>query len=256
MWCDDAGLNCLSSTNESPNKIPYSYNEYWHIVRRTANGKWLLTTIGNSVMQENISDYKLYVGDNGNLHVASIYGGEDTNGYMLNVRQYEYDTDGWKVRTYDTYDTRDSSGVVDLGAGSGFDDSRKFAYTNVDIFVGAEYEPTYPRSTEYYEVTTTPPTEEPEEPDSPTPNPTTVPDNDSSGGGRPGSGTRPDTGGQATGGGGLDFIINLFTLIWTKICSIPMAVDGYSISLQQIVIYGALVSIVGGFIMHFIFGRK
>ena len=254
-WCKDAGLNCVASSNESPNKIPYSYNSYWHIVRKTSNGKWLLTTIGNSVMQENIADYRLLVGENGNLHVASIYSGDDVNGYKLNVRQYEYDTDGWKVRTYETLDTRDSSGLVDLGAGSGFDDTRVLAYTSESIYDHNGSVPLYEKSTEYFDVTNTPDTPDtPDEPDNPTPTPTTAPG--SSGSGRPGSGTRPDTGGQATGGGGLDFIINLFTMIWTKICSVPMAVDGYSINLQQIVIYGALVSIVGGFIMHFIFGRK
>lgn len=254
-WCLDAGLNPVSSSNESPSKIPYSYNSYWHIVRKTSSGKWLLTTVGNSVSADNASDYTfVYSEDLGTLKVFNLYSGEDTNGYLLNVRQYEYDTDGWKVRTFETFDARETEdNYIDLGAGSGVDDTRVLAYTSVNIY-DEGFNLVTPASTEYVEVTDTPTV---------TPEPTPGSGSDdsgssgsgSSGAGRPGSGTRPDIGGEATGGGGLDFIINLFTLIWQKICSIPMAVDGYSISLQQIFVYGALVSIVGGFIIKFIFRR-
>lgn len=113
VWCQYAGLNCHASSNESPTKIPYSYNSYWHIVRKTSSGKWLLTTVGNSVSRENASDYTfMYSEDMGTLQVLNLYSGEDTNGYLLNVRQYEYDTDGWKVRTYETYDARKQTIVL------------------------------------------------------------------------------------------------------------------------------------------------
>lgn len=166
VWCADAGLNCLASSNESPTKIPYSYNSYWHIVRKTSSGKWLLTTVGNSVSQENASDYTfMYSEDMGTLKVLNLYSGEDTNGYLLNVRQYEYDTDGWKVRTYETYDARETDDcIIDLGAGSGVDDTRVLTYTNVNIY-DQNFELVTSASTEYVEPTT------PEV----TPDPTTTP---------------------------------------------------------------------------------
>lgn len=239
-WCQAAGLNCLASSNESPTKIPYSYNSYWHIVRKSSSGNWLLTTIGSTLGQ---SKMNLRLSDSGDLIIYE-FSGDDS--FTISVRQYIYDIDGWLVRTYDTYDYDDfSSGFLTLPAGSGLDDTRVLAYTSTDIYSSDGLSVYAAASTEYVEPTS---------PDV-TPEPTTAPDSGSSGGGRPGSGTRPSVGGEASGGGGLDFIINLFTLIWIKICSVPMLVDGYSISLQQIFVYGALVSIVGGFIIKFIFRR-
>lgn len=261
VWCDYAGLNCLSSTNESLTKIPYSYNDYWHVVRRTSSGKWLLTTIGNSKNQQ---DMQLRLSEDlSKLIIYNVYEDDGTdssyNGYLANVRQYEYDTDGWKVRSYETIDFSDTEEVtVELEVGTGLDDTRLLAYTNTDIYSFNGYAILHEASTEYYEVTDTPTVTPEPTPDSGSSgsDDSGSSDSGSSGAGRPGSGTRPSVGGEASGGGGLDFIINLFTLIWTKICSIPMQVDGYSISLQQIFVYGALVGIVGGFIMKFIFGRR
>lgn len=263
LWCLDAGLTYKSSSNEINSVYPYLFNDYIHIVRRTSTDKYgrcLLTTIGNSVYAENPEDYTVMVDENGNIDVFCLYSGDDVNGYQLFVRNYVYDTDGWRLTSYESFNIlEDDDYIIELGEDSLINDYSLLAFSSVDIY-SSNFYLVHEASTEFIDINDLLPIvpDSPVVPDSPTLTPTTAPGSGSgsSGSGRPGSGTRPDTGGQATGGGGLDFIINLFTLIWTKICSIPMAVDGYSISLQQIVIYGALVSIVGGFIMHFIFGRK
>lgn len=237
-WCSDAGLNCKPSSNESSTVIPFWYNEnYNYIVRKiitpsNTSGIWQLTMIQNG-SDFNHYPYHFVNGDVGYIGVAGVHNSTFT------VRDFYYDTDGWKL-----IDRHDVSSLPFANNQTILSDNVVMIYSNTDIYSDADGTSIwYPASLEFYDV-----------PDSTTPIPTTVPG--SSGSGRPGSGTRPDTGGQATGGGGLDFIINLFTKIWTDICSVKMSVDGYSISLQQIFVYGALVSIVGGFIMHFIFGRK
>lgn len=245
-WCEDAGLNCAASSNESSTVIPFWYEPayYNYIVRKTLNasstsGIYQLTMIQKTDGQH----YPYYFESNDGIGYLGL-AGSFTDATPFTFRNFYYDSegDGWKlvkhldisVLPFDITDVYFSDNVV-------------FIYSDTDIYANREASSVWQmKSKTYYNVDIP-------EPDNPTPTPTSIP---SSGGGRPGSGTRPDTGGQVTGGGGLDFIINLFTLIWTKICSIPMVVDGYSINLQQIVIYGALVSIVGGFIMHFIFGRK
>lgn len=241
VWCDYAGLNPLSSTNESPTKIPYSYNSYWHIVRRTSSGNWLLTTIGSTLGQ---SKMNLRLSDSGNLIIYE-YSGEDS--FTISVRQYIYDTDGWLVRTYDTYDYDDfSSGLLTLPAGSGLDDTRVLAYTSTDIYSSDGLSVYAAASTEYVE---------PSAPDV-TPEPTPgsgsgdsddsgSDDSSSSGSGSSGdsSSGSGDTvvGGDAKPGGMLDFLVTLVTLVWTELFAVEVPVDGYMISFQQIVIYGAVV---------------
>ena len=72
-----------------------------------------------------------------------------------------------------------------------------------------------------------------------------------------GSGSVDSTiGGDAKPGSYLDFIVTLYSMLWSRVFSIPMNVDGYSISMQQIVVYGALAVIVGGAVYMFLTGRK
>ncbi len=243
VWCDFAGLNPLSSTNESPNKIPYSYNDYWHIVRRTSSGKWLLTTIGNSKNQEGMQ-LRLSE-DNGSLIIYNDYEDDGTdssvNGYLANVRQYEYDTDGWKVRSYDTYDFSEIDEVtIELEAGTGLDDTRLLAFTNTDIYSFNGYAILHEASTEYYEVTDTPTVTPEPTPGSGSSGSGDSDDNGSSGGSSSGSGGTV-VGGDAKPGGMLDFLVTLATLVWTELFAVEVPVDGYMISFQQIVIYGAVV---------------
>lgn len=230
VWSEEAGLNCLSSTNESSSKIPYSYNGYYHIVRKTSAGKWLLTTIGNSLGQKDVQ--VRFTEDNGALMLYNSYSGEDVNGYMVNVRQYEYDTDGWKVRTYETFDARDyENGIIELGAGTGVDSTRVLAYTNTDIYSYNSYAIAQSASTEYIEVGGTTDTgggsdsgdSETEEP-TVTPVPTTAPSggdtSDGSGsgseGGGTGGGTRPE--------GGTSSIIDWSEI---KLSDIPQAIEDF-----------------------------
>lgn len=238
-WCDDAGLNSISSSNESPSVIPYSYNSYWHIVRKTISGKWLLTTVGNSVSADNASDYTfVYSEDMGTLKVFNLYSGEDINGYLLNVRQYEYDTDGWKVRTFETFDARETEdNYIDLGAGSGVDDTRVLAYTSVNIY-DEGFNLVTPASTEYIEPTTPEVTPEPT-PGSGSSGSGDSDDTGSSGGSSSGSGGTV-VGGDAKPGGLLEFFVTLVTLVWTDLFAVEVPVDGYSISFQAIVIWGAV----------------
>lgn len=166
VWCEYAGLNALSSTNEASNKIPYSYNSYWHVVRKTSSGKWLLTTIGSNLGQAKMS---LRLTEDNSKMMIYEFSGDDT--VSINVRQYEYDTDGWKVRTYDTYSYDDfTSGILVLGAGTGIDSTRMIAYTNTPIYSSDGLSVSIPVSSEYYEV---------EMPDIPgqevTPTPTSAP---------------------------------------------------------------------------------
>lgn len=148
VWCQYAGLNCLASSNESPTKIPYSYNSYWHIVRKTSNGKWLLTTVGSTLGQAKMS--MRLTEDNSKLMIYE-FSGDDS--FTLSVRQYEYDTDGWKVRTYDTYNYDDfTSGILTLGVGTGIDSARMIAYTNTPIYSSDGLSVSIPVSSEYYEV--------------------------------------------------------------------------------------------------------
>ena len=334
-WCSDAGLNCAASSNESDSVIPYSYNGYFHVVRKSSGGKWLLTTIGNS---QNQTDMTLrFSEDEGSLMIYNAYSGEDVNGYLANVRQYEYDTDGWKLKTYETLDSREYDGaLINLSAGSGVDSTRLLAFTNTDIYSFNGYAVMEEASTEYVEITDTiTPSTAPEEdviitkgypvsgyinsdepvdvyaqyrgseillslesgaelvltcavssndvfwygvqftvdgvmyegyilqdyvsvsqtitPPTPTPS-----GGSSSGGGRPGTSNRPsvEIGGDAEPGSGLDFIVTLYSMLWSRVFSIPMNVDGYSISMQQIVVYIALAVIVGGAVYLFLTGRK
>lgn len=168
-WCKDAGLNCQASSNESASVIPYSYNDYWHIVRKTNSGKWLLTTIGSTLGQAKMS---LRLSENNGSLVINEFSGDDS--FTLSVRQYEYDTDGWKVRSYDTYDYDDmTSGLLTLEAGTGIDDTRVIAYTSTDIYSSDGLAVVVSASTEYTEPTT------PEVPSEEiTPTPTTAPSGD------------------------------------------------------------------------------
>lgn len=243
-WCADAGLNCSASSNESDSVIPFWYepDNYNYIVRKTLTASSTSGVYQMTMLQKTDGAHYPYyfeVNDIGYLGVAGAFSDIST----FTVRNFYYDAvgNGWKlIGRFDVSTLPfDNTNVT-------FDENVVFIYSDTDIYANREASSIWQAaSTEYYNVDIP-------EPDTPTPTPTSVP---SSGAGRPGSGTRPDTGDEATGGGGLDFIINLFTLIWQKICSIPMAVDGYSISLQQIFVYGALVSIVGGFIIKFIFRR-
>lgn len=248
LWCKYANLNCMSSTNEASNKIPYSYNSYWHIVRRTSSGKWLLTTIGNSKNQEGMQ-VRLSE-NNGSLIIYNDYEDDGTdssvNGYLANVRQYEYDTDGWKVRSYDTYDFSEIEEVtIELEAGTGLDDTRLLAFTNTDIYSFNGYAILHEASTEYYEVTDTPTVTPEPTPDSGSSgsgdsDDTGSDDTGSSGGSSSGSGGTV-VGGDAKPGGMLDFFVTLATLVWTELFAVEVSVDGYMISFQQIVIYSAVV---------------
>lgn len=243
-WCADAGLNCSASSNESDSVVPFWYepDNYNYIVRKTLTASSTSGVYQMTMLQKTDGAHYPYyfeVNDIGYLGVAGAFSDIST----FTVRNFYYDAEGNGWKLIERFDVStlpfDNTNVY-------FTDDVVFIYSDTDIYANREASSIWQAaSTEYYNVDIP-------EPDAPTPTPTTVP---SSGAGRPGSGTRPDTGGEATGGGGLDFIINLFTLIWQKICSIPMAVDGYSISLQQIFVYGALVSIVGGFIIRFIFRR-
>lgn len=239
VWCQYAGLNCLASSNESSTVIPYSFNSYWHIVRKSSSGNWLLTTIGSTLGQ---SKMNLRLSDSGDLIIYE-YSGEDS--FTISVRQYVYDTDGWKVRTYDTYDYDDfSSGLLTLPAGSGLDDTRVLAYTSTDIYSSDGLSVYAAASTEYVE---------PSAPDvTPEPTPgsgssgsadsddTGSDDTGSSGGSSSGSGGTV-VGGDAKPGGMLDFLVTLATLVWTELFAVEVSVDGYMISFQQIVIYSAVV---------------
>jgi len=148
IWCQYADLNCLASTNESPTTIPYSYNSYWHIVRKTSSGKWLLTTVGSNLGQAKMS--LRLTEDNSKLMIYE-FSGDDA--VVINVRQYEYDIDGWKVRTYDAYDYDDfSSGLLTLPAGTGIDSTRMIAYTSTPIYSSEGLSVSIPVSSEYYEV--------------------------------------------------------------------------------------------------------
>ena len=151
-WCSDANLNCSASSNESDSVIPYSFNTYWHIVRKTNTGKWLLTTIGNSALEENLTDYTLMYSEGmEKLQVFNLYSGEDVNGYLLNIRQYEYDTDGWRLKSYVTEDVRETDDcIIDLGVGSGIDDARVMAFTSANIY-DESFNLVTPASTEYTE---------------------------------------------------------------------------------------------------------
>lgn len=93
-------------------------------------------------------------------------------------------------------------------------------------------------------------TEEPSVSITPTPSPTL---GGSSGSGSTGGVGSIDStiGGNAKPGGGLDFIVTTLALFWTKICSIPMPVDGYEISIQQLYIYGIIAGIIGAIIFAF-----
>lgn len=130
QWCADADLNCQASSNESASVIPYSYNDYWHVVRKTSSGKWLLTTIGSTIGQakmnlrlsEDLGSMKIYE-----------YSGDDS--FIISVRQYEYDMDGWKLRNYSTYGYDDfTRGIVELPLSTGINNTVGLAYTSTDIY--------------------------------------------------------------------------------------------------------------------------
>lgn len=153
-WCTDANLNCTASSKESSSVIPYSYSSYVHIVRKTSTGKWLLTTIGNSVYADNETDYTFLLSeDYGKIKVWNLYSGEDVNGYLLNVRQYYYETDGWKMLSYNTYDSRDTDDlIIDLGNGSGIDSTKVFSYSSVDMYTETGLELVVGASIEYGDI--------------------------------------------------------------------------------------------------------
>lgn len=255
VWCQYAGLNCLASSNESSTVIPYSFNSYWHIVRKSSSGNWLLTTIGSTLGQ---SKMNLRLSDSGNLIIYE-YSGEDS--FTISVRQYIYDTDGWLVRTYDTYDYDDfSSGLLTLPAGSGLDDTRVLAYTSTDIYSSDGLSVYAAASTEYVE---------PSAPDV-TPEPTTAPDigsddtgsddsgdsddSGSSGGGTGGGTSGPGivVGGNAETGGLMALVLMFIKWVWTDLFAIEVPVDGYQISMQQVFIYGAIIAL----FVWAVFGRK
>ncbi len=259
LWCSDAGLNCLASSNESPTKIPYSYNSYWHIVRKSSSGNWLLTTIGSTLGQAKMN---LRLSDSGDLIIYE-YSGEDS--FTISVRQYVYDTDGWLVHTYDTYDYDDfSSGLLTLPAGSGLDDTRVLAYTSTDIYSSDGLSVYAAASTEYVE---------PSAPDV-TPEPTTAPDSGSddtgsddsgdsddsgsSGGGTGGGTSGPGivVGGQAKPGGLMELVLYFIRWVWTDLFAVQVPVDGYDISVQEVIIYSLLVSLLGAALGYSIFGGK
>lgn len=221
-WCADAGLNCSASSNESSSVIPFWYepDSYNYIVRKTLTASSTSGVYQLTMLQRNSSSgyypYYFEVNNLGYLGVAGAF--SDTSAFTVRNFYYDADGNGWKLQ-----DKFDVSDLPYDHTNVTFDENVVFIYSDTDIYADREASSIWQAaSTEYYNV------------DIPEPEITRVP---------VGGGTT--VGGNAEPGGLLDFVITLITMAWTKLFAVEVPVDGYMISFQQIVIYGALAGLLG-----------
>lgn len=240
-WCADAGLNCEFVDVEGQS-VEYT-SEDMYVVRRgasTDNGySYYLTRV--NIVRDGLCFPTL---SNGLVGVGTMSNEWQT----YNVYQYEYDyTLGCWCATENFVSQEVRIGSPSSGLNCALGNGKGLVYSNRDLYSGG-FSVAYAESTEFLEepfygddnlvVSPTPTLTI-----TPVPSPTSIP----SGGGSV-------VGGNSKPGSGLDFIVTMLAMFWTKICSIPMPVDGYEISIQQLYIYGIVAGIVGG--IFFAFTRR
>lgn len=238
-WCADADLNCSASSNESTSVIPFWYGENYIYIARIDDSKEIYCTMIQNSASSPVYPYFDGSTTNGDyVGKIGLWTDYDTSdGFVFTVRNFIYDTDGWKLTSKQDLNITVDSPLSDIDCI--LDGTRKLLYNSADIFTtstgtavlqaaSTEFDDTYFGGIDIIAPTPTP----------------------------GGSGSSSNIGSGAASGGALDFIVTLFSMIWTRLFAIEMNVDGFQISFQQIIIYGILVSIVGAFLIKLIFGSK
>lgn len=224
-WCVDA---------EVENPSGHSFNsDYMYLVTYNDIG-YFVTQIYSDVEIETFTELVSY--DNRiYLHLKDAIEG------TIFAKRYEYAAGKWTFVGTDYYEL-DSSSLTDLGVS--INANNKLCYSNRTIKTGSTYGNIYyEKNTEFTEGFSgeVDPDSRPDV--TPTPVPSTSPGSGSGGNNSSGSGTGGVVGGQAKPGGILTFLISLITLVWTELFAVEVPVDGFQISFQQIVIWGAIVGI-------------
>ncbi len=243
-WCSDSGLICGVSSNESSTVIPFFYepDDYHYIVRRNRiSGSQYIWYLSQVTKEDELIYYSTNRAlANSSIGAAALYvlSGEYAAG-STNVRNYVYDSSGGGWLYTDNYS-------IDLGLtneyyvddiGITYSSSMPIVYSSTDIYSDKEQSSVfYAANTEYEDSEVTYPDISPTS----TPTPTPISNSGST-----------DLGGNVVAGGGIDFIISLVSSLWNRVYSIPMYVDGFQISLQQLYVYGILAGIVGAAIFAF-----
>lgn len=237
-WCDDSGLNCAASSNEMEDLYNFSFNPevYYYIVRKdrisgseytwylskvNINSEHIFYAINRALADSTIGAYNFALDD----------GTSDYSSTVVNVFNFVYDSSGggWLFVDRTSTDLGFTNPFYMDDIGISFSSSMPIVYSDVDIYSDKEQSSVYyAASTEYEDSEVTYPDI------SPTSTPTPTPISNSGSGGTV-------VGGNAKPGGMLDFLVTLATLVWTELFAVEVPVDGYMISFQQIVIYGAVV---------------
>ena len=235
QWCTDVGLTYAASSNETEDlyDFPFNPDKYHYIVRKNrvsgSEYTWYLTQVS---LDDALFYYltKRALSDN---YIGAVHLGLSEDEFLsASIKMYNYVYDesgsGWLFTGANYSDVDYVNNYVD-NIGITFSSSMPIVYSSTDIYSDkVQSSVYYAASTEY---------EDSEEiyPDiSPTSTPTPTPIS--------GSGSTENVvGGNAKPGGMLEFLVTLITLVWTDLFAVEVPVDGYMISFQQIVIYGAIV---------------
>lgn len=242
-WCSDAGLNCSSSSNETEDLYYFEYDsDNWYLIRKNR--------ILGSEYTWYLSEFRRYGSDtwhlystirsmaSNNLGIADL--SDDLTMQSITVENYVYDSSGggWLFVDRPSF-TLQVGDNYNNDIGISFDSTMPIIYTNTSIYSDVNKSSVHIAAiTEFQDVSSVEPTS--------TPTPTPI-SNSGSGG--------TVVGGDAKPGGMLDFLVTLVTLVWTDLFAVEVPVDGYMISFQQIVIWGAVAGllILGGCKL---FGKK
>ena len=217
--------------------IPYWYGpeNYIYIVRKNIRGEYLLTML----QKDGGANYPVfYETDTGGvIGLGSDLGSEHTT----TIRNFKYDTsgNGWLLQgkqdaTFtdmytETNCTLDSTSVLLYADGDIYSDSVKNS-----VWVEGERE----IASGGISVVT--------------PIPTPKPTSSGSTGNTGNTGSSGTIGGNYEKGGMLSFLVDLLALIWVKLFGIEMNVDGYTITFQQIFVYGVIAAIIIGLLINLV----